>query len=68
MQAGPLDSQDGDKSPLPELTQLSSHDFKFTQIDFHAEFISQPLGGYSSVALSSRCLQCSFGEHTKAAI
>ena len=41
----------GDKSPLPELTQLSSHDFKFAQIDFHAEFITQPIG-YSSSSLA----------------
>jgi len=42
----------GDKSPLPELTQLSSHDFKFTHIDFHAEFITQPIS-YSNSVISS---------------
>jgi len=42
----------GDKSPLPELTQLSSHDFKFAQIDFHAEFITQPIS-YSNSVISS---------------
>ena len=34
---------DGDKSPQPVLTQLNNSDFKFGQIDFRAEFISQPI-------------------------
>ena len=32
-----------EKSELQELTQLSSHDIKFDGIDFHAEFIAQPV-------------------------
>ena len=32
-----------EKGELQELTQLSSHDIKFDAIDFHAEFIAQPV-------------------------
>ena len=32
-----------EKGELHELTQLSSHDIKFDSIDFHAEFIAQPV-------------------------
>ena len=40
-----LDSgqHDRDRYNLPELTQLSSHDIKFGGIDFHAEFVTQPI-------------------------
>ena len=33
----------GEKNCVHELTQLSSNDFKFGGIDFHAEFISHPI-------------------------
>ena len=32
-----------EKGEMQELTQLSSHDIKFDAIDFHAEFIAQPV-------------------------
>ena len=32
-----------EKGELHELTQLSSHDIKFDGLDFHAEFIAQPV-------------------------
>jgi hypothetical protein len=32
-----------EKGELQELTQLSGHDMKFDAIDFHAEFIAQPV-------------------------
>ena len=41
----------GEKGGVPELTQLSSNDFKFGGIDFHAEFITHPIS-FSSVTSS----------------
>merc|ERR550539_648290 len=42
----------GDKSPLPELTQLSSHSFRDFKFDYHAEFIAQPIS-YTDMVISS---------------
>ena len=39
----------GEKGDMPQLTQLSSNDFKFGGIDFHAEFITHPIS-FSSLS------------------
>ena len=51
-----MDTEEGDKSPQPILTQLSNSDYKFTNIDFRAEFISQPISEFTLSSLEDSAL------------
>ena len=51
-----MDTEDGEKSPQPVLTQLSNSDYKFGNIDFRAEFISQPVSEFNFSSLEDSAL------------